>query len=115
VERRSLYLALAVLGAIAPVVLFGVFFAQEGFDLGEMVDQIFGSPASAAVMADVSIASIAFWVWLFREAPRIGVSAWPYVAGNLLVGLCFALPLFLYVREKRTSGAPSASSPSASA
>jgi hypothetical protein len=104
-DNSGTYLALAVLGAIAPLVLFTIFFAQEGFDLGELVDQVFGTPIAAAVMADLTASSVVFWVWLFREAPRIGVKPLPYVAANLFVGLCFALPLFLYAREKRALSA----------
>jgi len=31
---------------------------------------------------------------------------WPFVVANLLVGLSFALPLFLYFRERRRDTAP---------
>lgn len=43
------WLALSVLG-LGPVVLFVLFFAQEGFDVGEMADQLFGEPLAAANM-----------------------------------------------------------------
>jgi hypothetical protein len=98
-QNRGIYLALAIIGAIVPAVLFGAFLIDDGID--DIVDAIFGNAASAALMGDLLISSVAFWVWLWREAPRVGVSPWPFVAGNLLVGLCFALPLFLYVRAGR--------------
>lgn len=95
-QNRGIYLALAIVGAIVPAVLLGAFIIDHG--VADLADAIFGNAAAAAVMADLIISSIVFWVWLWREAPRIGVSPWPFVVGNLLVGLCFALPLFLYVR-----------------
>lgn len=98
-KRANVYLALAIIGAIVPVVLVGAFIIDEG--AGDLVDAVFGNAMSAAVMADLSISSIVFWVWLFREAPRINVSPWPLVAGNIFLGLSFALPYFLYLREKR--------------
>lgn len=104
-SRGSVYLVLAIIGAIVPVVLVGVYLAD---DAGDMVDAIFGNALSAAVMADLAISSVVFWVWLFREAPRIGVSPWPLVAGNILLGLSFALPFFLYLREKRGNAVPAA-------
>jgi uncharacterized membrane protein YuzA (DUF378 family) len=96
-QRQRVWLLLAVIGALAPSLLLGVFIAHDG--LGDVIDGIFGNAASAAVFADVAISSLVFWVWLWREAARIGLSPWPYVAANLLVGLSFALPLFLYRRS----------------
>src|SRR4051794_17140038 len=98
-QNRGIYLALAVIGAIVPAVLLGAFVVDNR--IGDVGDAIFGNAAAAAVMADLSISSIVFWVWLWREAPRVGTSPWPFVIGNLLVGLSFALPLFLYVRAGR--------------
>jgi hypothetical protein len=100
-QGRSVYLVLAIIGAIAPATLLGVFIADDG--LGNVIDGIFANAAAAAVFADLAISSVVFWVWLWGEAPRIGVSPWPYVVANLLVGLCFALPLFLYVRAGRSA------------
>jgi hypothetical protein len=102
-QNRGIYLALAVIGAIAPAVLLGAFIIDDG--IGDLVDAIFGNAGAAAVMADLTISSIVFWVWLWREAPRIEVSPWPFVVGNLFVGLSFALPLFLYVRAGKARSA----------
>ena len=99
--RAGLYRALTVVGAIAPYAVFGVFLAQEGFDLGEFVEQAVTSTTAVMTLADLTIASIVFLVWMWPQAPQLGLRRWWFVAGNLLVGLCFALPLFLYLREKR--------------
>ena len=97
-ERK--WLALTVLG-LAPLVLFGVFFAQEGFDLSEAGDQLFGELLAAAIATDVMIASLVFWVWMWpRARPEAQRSPWLFVAANMLVGLSFALPLFFYFRER---------------
>lgn len=100
-DRRTLYAVLAVIGAAVPLVLVAIFIADHGLDGGEMIDQIFSGPAAAAIAADVSISSIVFWFWMWPEARRIGTSPWGFLAANLLVGLSFALPLFLYVRETK--------------
>ena len=102
-QNRGIYLTLAVIGALVPAVLLGAFIVDHGID--DLADAIFGNAAAAALMADLTISSIVFWVWLWREAPRIGASPWPYVVGNLLVGLCFALPLFIYVRAGKAAPA----------
>ncbi len=103
---KAIYLALAVVGAIVPIALGVVFLTEHGLDGGEAGRQLFGSTASTLALADLSISSLVFWVWLAREAPRVGIRLWwPFVAANLLVGLSFALPLFLYVRSTRLAGA----------
>src|SRR5829696_4866871 len=99
-ERK--WLVLAVLG-LAPLVPFAVFFAQEGFDLGEMADQLFGEPVALAIAMDAAISSIVFWVWMWPRAhTEARKSPWLFVAANLLVGLSFALPLFFLFRERST-------------
>ncbi|MEX2253252.1 MAG: DUF2834 domain-containing protein [Thermoleophilaceae bacterium] len=102
--RATLYLILAVIGALAPLTLGGIFIGEHGLDLAELSDQLTENAAAAAVLADATVSSIVFWVWMSREAPRVGVrSWWTFVVANLLVGLSFALPLFLYYRERRLS------------
>lgn len=96
--KSNLYLALAVLGAILPALLLGIFIADEGF--GDLGDAVFGNLAATAVFADLSISSLVFWVWMWPQAQRAGKSPWLFVLVNLLVGLSCALPLFLYYRER---------------
>ena len=98
---RRLYLAVAVIGAIAPVVLGVVFVSKYGLDVGEMGRQLFATTIGTLAFLDLAVSSLAFWVWLAAEGPRVGIRRWPFVVANLLVGLCFALPLFLYVRSGR--------------
>ncbi|HWQ33756.1 MAG TPA: DUF2834 domain-containing protein [Blastocatellia bacterium] len=77
---------------------------------------MWGSTASTLVMTDLLISSVVFWIWMFREGSRPGIgNRWIYVALTLAVGLCFALPLFLYVRERKleASKAPGATATSA--
>jgi uncharacterized protein DUF2834 len=106
-NRATLYLVLAVIGAIVPTVIFGIFLADHGLDFGELNEQLFENPAAAAITADVSLSSIVFWIWMSTEAPRVGIRTWwPFVIGNLFIGLCFALPLFLYFRERRQDAIP---------
>ena len=50
---------------------------------------------------DVIVASVVFWGFLFSEGRRLRMKRpWIYVLFNLLVGVSFALPAFLYSREK---------------
>ena len=99
---RRIYLALTIVGGAVPLAFVAYFLAEHGLDPALAVEQFFGSALAAATFADVTISSVVFWVWLAREAPRVGVRRWwPFVLANVLVGLSFALPLFLYVRAGR--------------
>ena len=99
-SRATLYLVLAVLGAIVPYLFFFRFFAAEGLT-GDFLGACFANGAAGGITADLLGSSIVFWLYLFPEARRVGVARrWVYVAVNLLVGLSCALPLFLWARER---------------
>jgi hypothetical protein len=51
---------------------------------------------------DLTISVIVFWIYAFVEARRLRMkNPWVYVLATLLVGLSFALPLFLHFRERQ--------------
>jgi hypothetical protein len=50
---------------------------------------------------DLVIAFLALVAWASWDGPRSGVDRWwVVIPASLLVGVCFALPLYLYMREK---------------
>lgn len=90
---RTVYLLLAIVGAIVPYVFFTQYFARTGYGLGDFVAAGFANGAAGGFTADVLISSVVFWTWLVsRRAPRV----WLYVLVNLGIGLSCALPLYLY-------------------
>jgi hypothetical protein len=104
--RALTFLALAIAGLLGQLVLFGVFLANNGLDLGEFADQIFASTIAALAFADLMACAVVFLAWLPREARRVGIRSWWPFALATLGGLCFAFPLFLSARERRrTEGA----------
>jgi hypothetical protein len=41
------------------------------------------------------------WIWASWDGPRSGVRHWwMIIPASALVGICFGLPLYLYMREK---------------
>lgn len=105
-SRAQLYLVLAALGLASQVAITGVFLADSGFDLAEMGDQMVETTMAVLVLADLLLSGIVYLLWMSAEARRAGIEKrWPYavaVAG----GLCFALPLFLWARERTREAAP---------
>lgn len=99
-RRSTVYLVLAVAGALVPWLFFAGFFAREGL-AGDFVGALFVNGAAGGITADLVISSGVFWVFCFHEGRRRGVGRlWLYVLVNLVVGLSCALPLFLWARER---------------
>jgi hypothetical protein len=100
-RRAGAFLALAMVGLLGQVALFGAFLADKGLDPGEFGDQIFASTIAALGFADLVACVVVFLFWMPREAARVGIRRWWPFALATLGGLCFAFPLFLHHREKR--------------
>ena len=104
-KRQSIFLLLAIVGAIAPWFFFAQFFGAEGL-AGAFVPALFANGAAGGFTTDLLISSLVFWIFLFPEARRTGLGRpWIYVLINLAIGLSCALPLFLWARE-RTAARP---------
>lgn len=98
---RTVYLLLAIWGAIHPMYYFLQWFAAEGFDLGRMVDAWHANAASSGLVWDLTIAAIALTVFIVSETVArknwIGLIAIPATFG---IGVSCGLPLYLYLRAK---------------
>jgi hypothetical protein len=99
-RERTLF-ALAIVGFIVPNTMIALFAVRHGLSFDEYFRHWGESLPAAQLALDVSIAFVAFAFWAAWEGRRLGMRSWwvPVPAG-LLVGLCFALPLFLLLRER---------------
>ena len=97
---KHFYAAAAILGAIAPfAVYFGYLSAVPGSS--GALSLAWGNPIAAATLTDFTLSCIVFWAFLFTESRRVGVKhAWFFFVTNIVIGLCFALPAFLFMRER---------------
>jgi len=101
-NRKNIYLTLALIGLLAPYCFLFKFLNANGFDLALMVQQLFASNISTFFAVDLVISIIVFWIYMVMEANYLKMKNWwLYVLASLTVGLSFALPLFLYFRERR--------------
>jgi hypothetical protein len=99
--RERTLLALAIVGFVAPNTMIAVYLIDHGGDLGAYFEAWTASLPAAQLAADVSIAFVAFALWAAREGRRLGMrSWWVPIPASMLVGLCFALPLFLLLRQR---------------
>lgn len=69
----------------------------------------FLSWGAAQVFADLVILAVLACVWMVKDAPQRGLSAWPFVLITLVAG-SFGPLCYLAVRELRASAAQTAPS-----
>jgi hypothetical protein len=103
--QEILYLLLAVIG-LAGTWAQGYGYLRLGIVGGNVQfwKDAFAGPASAFLSVDILVLAAAVFVWLFGEGRRLGIAAgwmWACFLGALLIGISFAVPLFLAVRERR--------------
>jgi len=101
-NRRELsLLALTIIGFVVPNTMIVLFAVRHGFSLDGYFQPWGGSLPAAQLVLDLSIAFVAFTLWAAWEGRRLRMRSWWLpVPASLLVGLCFAVPLFLLLRER---------------
>ena len=98
-NRKTVFLILAVIGFVVP---YYFFLQVRAFNPGELFQLFSASSLLSGVAMDLLISVIVFWYFMFTEARKLRMkNPWLYLLATLLVGLSFALPLFLYFRERR--------------
>lgn len=101
-DMKTVYLALAIIGAVVPYVFFIEHFALAGPGLDAFVGGLFANGAAGGFSADLLISSLVFWVYLInRKVER----TWVYMLVNLTIGLSCALPLYLYMTTRSSTSA----------
>jgi len=100
--KKNIFLLLAIVGFIAPYYFFLQVPVENGLDLPRLLQPLFANNLLRGVAVDLTVSVIVFWVFVFVEATRLQMKhPWVYLLATLLVGLSFALPLFLYFRERK--------------
>ena len=101
--RQVVYAALALVGLLATGYFNLQFMAEHGsFDVSTFLAGGYANPAAGSISADLSVAFVAFLVWLPAEARRVGVRHWwIYVLLSFTVAFACAYPLFLFARERK--------------
>ena len=99
----TLYASAAIIGAIVPYATYFGYLQASPIASGAL-SLAWGSPIAAATLADFTIACLVFWVFVISESRRLGMKYfWFFLVANLIIGLSFALPAFLYARERCTN------------
>ena len=99
-KARHFYLVCCVLGLLLPYSQFVPWLFEHGLNLGLFFRELFANRISAFFATDVIVSAIVL-IWFIRsEGERLRVRLlWLPTVGTLFVGVSFALPLFLFLRE----------------
>jgi hypothetical protein len=98
-SRKNIFLLLAVVGFIAP---YYFFLQVREFDLIALFQQFSASAVLSGIAMDLLVSVIVYWFFMLTEAKKLEMkNPWVYLLATVLVGLSFALPLFLYFRERK--------------
>jgi hypothetical protein len=99
---KTLYLILAIVGAVLPYAFFLQHFSSEGVSLSGFVGALFSNPAAGGFTADLLFTSAVFWIFMIQQRRREkGPNPILFVLLNLLIGLSCAFPAYLYARERK--------------
>ncbi len=103
---KTVYLILAIVGALLPYAFFVQHFSSEGVSLSGFVSALFANPAAGGFTADLLFTSLVLWIFMFHQRNRDrGPRPILFIVLNLLIGLSCALPAYLYARERRETAA----------
>jgi hypothetical protein len=106
-----MYAILAGLGLILPYFFFLRYLFTSGPERPPLIDSLFANDIATFFVADLVIATIVFWVFMAADSAAAPVPyRWVCFLGSLLVGLSFALPLYLYLRAGAQGNGPVADS-----
>jgi len=101
-KPKIIYLALCVVGLLAPYGAVVPWLAENGLNGRLFVQQLFVNRISTFFAFDVLVSAVVLLRFAAVESARLRMRGrWIVLAATLLVGVSFGLPLFLYLRERR--------------
>ena len=105
-RRQWFFLFLAVLGTVVPLIAFAPFAVRNGLNPELFLQALSQTPVSRFFALDVLISALTLFLFVYLEGRRLRMTnLWVYVVCTLLVGVSLGLPLFLFFRELKMSGA----------
>lgn len=100
--RARVFLVFTIIGFLTPPILITYYVIDQGaFDAVDMLNAMVDNTIALAVFCDLTLSALCFFYWASYEGPRLGIKRWWWtIPATFIIGLCFALPLFMYWRER---------------
>ncbi len=98
---RMIYLGLAILGTIVPMMAYFPWMQENGVDLSSLIAAWKANGATTGLYYDLLISAIALNVWIVAET-YVRKDYWVLIClpAIYLIGVSCALPLFLFLRTR---------------
>ena len=97
---RSIYLALAVWGAVHPMVWFVIHMRDTGTGLTGLIDAWYVNAATTGLTWDLTIAAFTLTLWVLAETwLRKNWLALLAIPATFCIGVSCGLPLYLFLRS----------------
>jgi hypothetical protein len=98
---KTTYIVLCLFGLVLPYSQFIPWLAEHGLNVNLFLSELFENRISAFFAIDVLLSAVVLVVFINSENARAcGLGNWLPIIALLSVGVCLALPLFLYLRER---------------
>ena len=99
--KKKTYFILAAAGLILPFYFFVPWTNANGFDLPRMLELMFANPIASGIAADALTVALAVIAFIIFDQKKVKVSFyWVPIVSIFLIGVAFALPCYLYLRER---------------
>lgn len=100
-NRKNIYLFFCIAGAALPYSQLLPWVMEHGLKADLFVRELFANRVSGFFGMDVLVSAVVLVGFIRAEGKRLGMrQLWLPIAGLCAVGVSFALPLFLYLRER---------------
>ena len=99
-NRKNIYLGMAIVGTLAPAIVGAPYHLEHGFNPAQLMPAIFSTPISAMLGINVIIGCITLAILMHTEGRELGIKTWPPILAIAIVGISSGLPLYLYLRER---------------
>ena len=101
-KPRHVYAALCVPGALLPWIPFASWLATHGINVPLFFGDLLANGVATAFAIDIIVSAVVVCAFVLIEGRRLGVRhLWMPILGTFIVGVCFGLALFLYLRERQ--------------
>ncbi len=99
---RLLYLALAVWGAVHPMLWFVRYTRQTGTGLNGLIDAWYVNASTTGLTWDLTIAALSLTLWIIAETwVRRNWLALLAIPATFCIGVACGLPLYLFIRSAK--------------
>lgn len=97
---RYIYIFFIFLGLLLPYIQMYDYTIEYGFNYSPLFTDIFKQSSTAFFAYDLLVTALVCIFFMISEAKKIKMkNVWIPVISSIFIGLAFALPLFLYLRE----------------